>query len=64
MPISGSLLRAINEEMQRIPIDEARWAELAVELNQLRAAAERTLADHDFDRDPTEFAALLRSSKA
>ena len=64
MPVSGKLLKAINKEMQAIPIDDERWSELAVELNQLRLAAESALAVHDFDRDPTEFAALLHSSKA
>jgi hypothetical protein len=63
MPVSGELFRAINDEMQRIPIDDARWPELAVELKQLRTAAENALAVHDFDRDPTEFPALLRSRK-
>ncbi len=64
MPVSAEVLKAINDETQRIPIAADRWRELAVELNQLRAAAEATLAVHDFDRDPAEFSALLRSRKA
>lgn len=64
MPITAEVLKAINEETQRVPISEDRWSELAVELNQLRSAAEATLAVHDFDRDPTEFSALLRSRRA
>jgi len=64
MPITAAVLNAINDEAQRVPISEDRWPELAVELNQLRAAAEAALAVHDFDRDPTEFSALLRSQKA
>lgn len=64
MPVTADTLKAINSEMQNIPIAEERWRELAVELNQLRAAAETALAVHDFDRDPTEFSALLRSRKA
>ena len=38
--------------------------ELAVELNQLRAAAEVALGSHDFDREPMDFFTLLRSQKA
>jgi hypothetical protein len=64
MPASAKVLKAMNDETQRIPIGEDRWRELAVELNQLRAAAEAALAVHDFDRDPAEFAALLRSRRA
>jgi hypothetical protein len=63
MPVSAKLLEAINREMQRIPIRDERWEELAVELNQLREAAEGALAVHDFDRDPAEFSALLRSRR-
>jgi hypothetical protein len=64
MPMSAELLKAINNESQRISVAEERWAELAVELNQLRAAAEAALAVHDFDREPAEFFALLRAHKA
>lgn len=60
MPVTPNLLKFINEEIQSIPIAETRWPELAVELNQLRAAAEASLASHDFDRDPADYAALLR----
>jgi hypothetical protein len=63
MPVSAKLLEAINREIQRIPIRDERWEELAVELNQLREAAEDALAVHDFDRDPAEFSALLRSRR-
>lgn len=64
MPATVDTLKAINSEMQSIPIGEERWRELAVELNQLRAAAEGALVVHDFDRDPAEFFALLRSQRA
>jgi len=63
MPISPEALKTINDEAQHVPIAESRWPELAVELNQLRAAAEAALAAHDFDRDPTEFSAWLRSRR-
>jgi hypothetical protein len=63
MPIRAESLKALNEETQKIPIAQERWAELAVELNQLRAAAEAALKVHDFDSDPSEFPAVLRSSR-
>jgi hypothetical protein len=63
MPVSAKLLEDINREMQRVPIRDERWGELAVELNQLREALEDALAVHDFDRDPAEFSALLRSRR-
>lgn len=63
MPVSSELLEAINREIQEIPIERERWKELVVELNQLRQAAEGALAEHDFDRDPAEFAVLLRSRR-
>jgi len=63
MPISAKLLEAINREIQNIPIEQERWKELVVELNQLRQAAEGALDVHDFDRDPAEFSALLRSAR-
>ncbi len=63
MSMSAEVLKAINDDVQRIPIREERWPELAVELNQLRAAAEAALAAHDFDREPAEFFALLRSRR-
>jgi hypothetical protein len=64
MPIRAELLKALNDETQNIPIAQERWPELAVELNQLRTAAEAALAVHDFDRDPGEFPAVLRSRRA
>ena len=63
MPVSPKLIAAINQEIQAVPIVEARWPELAVELNQLRAAAEAALAVHDFDRDPADFRVLLDADK-
>ena len=63
MPITAELLKAINREVQGIPIEEERWKELAVEVNQLRQAAESALGVHDFDRDPAEFSSLLRSRR-
>jgi hypothetical protein len=64
MPIKAELLKALNDETQNIPIAQERWPELAIELNQLRAAAETALKVHDFDRDPAEFAATLRARRA
>jgi hypothetical protein len=64
MPIRAELLEALNDETQKIPIAHERWPELAVELDQLRIAAEAALAVHDFDRDPAEFPAVLRSRRA
>jgi len=64
MPIKPELLKELNEQTQNIPIAQERWPELAVELNQLRTAAEAALAVHDFDRDPGEFPAVLRSRQA
>jgi hypothetical protein len=63
MPVTAELLKAINQEVQGIPIEEGRWKELAVEVNQLRQAAESALGVHDFDRDPAEFPSLLRSRR-
>lgn len=60
MPIKPELLKELNEQTQNIPIAQERWPELAVELNQLRIAAEAALTVHDFDRDPVEFPAVLR----
>jgi hypothetical protein len=64
VPIKPELLKELNEQTQDIPIAQERWPELAVELNQLRTAAEVALTVHDFDRDPGEFAAVLRSRRA
>jgi hypothetical protein len=64
MPIRAELLKELNDETQKIPIAQERWPELAVELNQLRTAAEVALAVHDFDRDPAEFPAVLRARRA
>jgi hypothetical protein len=64
MPIKPELLKELNEQTQNIPIAQQRWPELAVELNQLRIAAEAALTMHDFDRDPGEFPAILRSRRS
>jgi hypothetical protein len=63
MPVTTELLKAINGEMQGIPIEEERWKELVVEVNQLRQAAESALGVHDFDRNPAEFSVRLRSRR-
>ena len=63
IPIKPELLKELNEQTQNIPIAQERWPELAVELNQLRVAAEAALTVHDFDRDPGEFPAVLRSRR-
>ncbi len=64
MPIKPELLKELNDQTQNVPIAQERWPELAVELNQLRTAAEAALAVHDFDRDPADFAVVLRSRRA
>lgn len=63
MTVSAKLLEMTNAEAQAIPINDKRWPELAVELNQLRDAAEAALTHHKFDRDPTEFLTLLRAQR-
>jgi hypothetical protein len=63
MAVSPKLIEAMNQEIQAVPIAATRWPELALELNQLRAAAEAALAVHDFDRDPADFQALLDRSR-
>jgi hypothetical protein len=63
MPVTTELLKAINGEVQGIPIEEERWKELVVEVNQLRQAAESALGMHDFNRDPAEFLVRLRSRR-
>jgi hypothetical protein len=64
MPIKPELLKELNDETQKVPIAQERWPELAVEMNQLRTAAETALAVHDFDRDPADFQAVLRLRRA
>jgi len=64
MPIKAELLKELNDQAQNVPITQERWPELATELNQLRTAAEAALTVHDFDRDPGDFAAVLRSRRA
>ena len=63
MPVSPKLIETLNAEIQAVPIAEGRPAELAIEIGQLRAAAEAALAVHDFDRDPADFRSLLDASK-
>ena len=64
MPIKAELLKELNDETQKIPIAQERWPELAVELSQLRTAAEAALTVHDFDRDPGDFQTVLRAHRA
>jgi hypothetical protein len=64
MSVKAELLKELNDQTQSVPIAQERWPELAVEVNQLRAAAEAALAVHDFDRDPAEFPSVLRSRRA
>jgi hypothetical protein len=63
MAVSPALIETINLEIQQVPIEAKRWPELAVELNQLRAAAEAALKMHDFDRDPADFQTILSRGK-
>ena len=63
MAVSPKLIEAINREIQAVPIEEKRLPELAVELNQLRAAAEAALVGHDFDRDPADFRTILNRGR-
>ena len=59
MTVTVKSIRAINEEMQGIPIEEKRLRELTVELNQLLGAAQVLRPAHDFDRDPADFQRVL-----
>ncbi len=63
MTITTRTVRALNEEMQEIPIEEARIAELPVELNALHGAAVALRAGHDFDREPADFRRVLHALK-
>lgn len=63
MTITSKTVRAVNAEVQEIPIEEARIEELPVELNQLHDAAVRLRARHDFDREPSDFVRVLHAVK-
>lgn len=63
MAIDPHLVAGLNAGIQRLTIDERRWPELAVELDQLRRATEDALVVHDFDRDPAEFAQTLATER-
>ena len=63
MTISAKTVKALNEEMQDIPIEETRITELPVELNQLHDAAVALRARHDFDREPADFRRVLHAVK-
>jgi len=61
--MTDDIIEKINSELQHLPIGSDRWKELAIELSQLHAAAEASLAVHDFDRDPGDFRLLLRAAR-
>ena len=61
MTVTVKSINAINEEMQEIPISEARIGELPVELNQLLSAARALRNAHDFDSDPVDFQRVLHA---
>lgn len=58
-PMTGTLVRAMNETLVRIALSEARSEELVVELGQLCAGAEAIGARIDFDSEPSDFRAAL-----
>lgn len=60
MQVTPKLIEDINEQVQKVPIAETRWPELAIELGQLREAAEKVAERHEFDRNPATFLATLR----
>ena len=61
MTVTINSIGAINDEMQEIPIAEARMDELPVELNQLLGAAKAIRSLHDFDNNPADFQRVLHS---
>ena len=63
MAITSKTVRALNKEIQQIPIDDARIEELPVELNQLHDAAAALRDIHDFDREPADFRRVLHALK-
>ena len=58
MPINAEVLKELNDETKTFRSHRKRGPELAVELNQLRTAAEAALTVHDFHRDPGDFHAV------
>ena len=59
MTVTAKSISVINDQMQKIPIEEQRIGELPVELNQLLGAARALRPAHDFDRDPVDFQRVL-----
>ena len=59
MTVTAKSISVINDQMQKIPIEEQRIGELPVELNQLLGAARALRPAHDFDRDPADFQRVL-----
>lgn len=61
MTVTTKSICAINDEMQEIPVAEARIHELPMELNQLLGAAKAIRSLHDFDNNPADFQSVLHS---
>jgi hypothetical protein len=61
MPITESLVLAHNAAHARIPLTDARAAELPVELNQLAEAAEAARRFLQFDSEPAAFTVVLHA---
>lgn len=59
MTVTEALVRAQNAALARIPMTDARAAELPVELNQLAAAAEAARHLLQFDAEPADFVRTL-----
>ncbi|WP_158292078.1 hypothetical protein [Paracraurococcus ruber] len=59
MTIPPELVRLWNAAHPRLALTEARLAELPVELQQLRAAAEAARGRVAFDTEPSAFRRLL-----
>lgn len=58
-PITGALVRALNETQAGIALTEARSKELPIELGQLRAGTAAVDARVDFNSEPADFRAAL-----
>ncbi len=61
MGVTEAMVRAQNAAQARIPLSDARAAELPVELNQLAAAAEATRHLPMFEAEPADFVRVLHA---
>jgi hypothetical protein len=58
-PLTGPLVKAMNEACADIAMSTARAEELTIELDQFRAGIEAVAAKVTFDADPSDFRATL-----